>query len=142
MYTDGAWEADAAALTAAAAVKSTADAQAVSKALDVVYRPWLESAAEHLQELAEKEPLPGHAGQSLEELLVEPGGVVLFADGLRYDVSQRLVSRMRDKGWTVTLSTRWAGLPTVTANGQAGGIARLERHQGCFARRGFSPGDG
>ena len=115
LYADRAWEVDTAALAAAASVKSTADAQAVSKALNAVYRPWLESAAEHLQALAEKEPLPGHDGQTLEGLLVEPGGMVLFADGLRFDVSQRLASRMRDKGWTVTLSTRWAGLPTVTA---------------------------
>ena len=115
LYSDGAWEADAAALAAAAAVKSNADAQALSKALDAVYRPWLESAALHLQTLAEKDPLPGHDGQTPEDLLVGPGGAVLFADGLRFDVSQRLVSRMRDKGWTATLSTRWAGLPTVTA---------------------------
>ncbi len=115
LYTDGAWEADAAALAAAAAVKSSADAQAVGNALNAVYRPWLESAAEHLQALADKEPLPGHDEQTPEELRVDPGGMVLFADGLRFDVSQRLISRMRDKDWTVTLSTRWAGLPTVTA---------------------------
>ena len=64
---------------------------------------------------AEKEPLPGHDGQGLEDLLVGSGGLVLFADGLRFDVSKRLVERMRLKGWSVTLSTRWAGLPTVTA---------------------------
>ena len=115
LYADSAWEADSAALSAAAAVKSTADAQAVGKALNAVYRPWLQSAAERLQALAEKESLPGHDGQPLEELLVEPGGMVLFADGLRFDVSQRLASRMRDKSWTVILSMRWAGLPTVTA---------------------------
>ena len=115
LYANSAWEVDTAALAAAAAVKSAADSLAVGKALNAVYRPWLESAAEHLQALAEKEPLPGHDGQSMEELRVEPGGMVLFADGLRFDVSQRLASRMRDKGWTVTLSTRWAGLPTVTA---------------------------
>ena len=115
LYADSAWEIDTAALSAAAAVKSTADAEAVGKALNAVYRPWLESAAEHLQALAEKEPLPGHACQMVEELLVQPSGIVLFSDGLRFDVSQRLTSRLRDKGWTVTLSTRWAGLPTVTA---------------------------
>ena len=115
LYADGGWQVDTAALSAAAAVKMTADAQAVGKALNAVYRPWLESAADHLQALADKEPLPGHDEQTLEELLVEPGGVVLFADGLRFDVSQRLTSRMRDKGWTATLSKRWAGLPTVTA---------------------------
>lgn len=115
LYADRAWEVDTAAMSAAAAVKSTADEQAVSKVLNAVYRPWLETAAEHLQALAEKEPLPGHEGQTLEDLLVEPGGMVLFADGLRFDVSRRLASLMRDRGWTVTLSTRWAGLPTVTA---------------------------
>lgn len=115
LYVDTAWEVDTAALSAMAAVKSTVDAQAVGKALNAVYRPWLESAAEHLQTLAEKEPLPGHDGQGLEDVLVESGGLVLFADGLRFDVSQRLVQRMRTKGWSVTLSTRWAGLPTVTA---------------------------
>jgi hypothetical protein len=115
LYVDAAWEVDTAALSAMAAVKSSGDAQPVGKALNAVYRPWLESAAEHLQALAENEPLPGHDGQGLEDLEVESGGLVLFADGLRFDVSQRLVERMRTKGWSVTLSTRWAGLPTVTA---------------------------
>ena len=114
-YADAAWKVDNAALSAMAAVKSSANAQAVGKALNAIYRPWLESAAEHLQELAEKKPLPGHDSQGLEDLLVESGGLILFADGLRFDVSQRLVVRMREKSWSVTMSTRWAGLPTVTA---------------------------
>ena len=115
LYVDGAWEVDAAALSAAAAVKSAADVQAVTKALNALYRPWLESAAEHLQTLVDKEPLPGHDGQTPQDLLVEPGGIVLFVDGLRFDVSQQLVSLMRNQKWTVALSTRWTGLPTVTA---------------------------
>ena len=115
LYVGAAWEVDTCALSAMAMVKSSGDAQAVGKALNAVYRPWLESAAEHLQALAEKEPLPGDNEQGLEDLLVGSGGLVLFADGLRFDVSQRLVERMRSKDWSVTLSTRWAGLPTVTA---------------------------
>ncbi|MCG8047521.1 MAG: BREX-1 system phosphatase PglZ type B [Candidatus Thiodiazotropha taylori] len=115
LYVDAAWEVDTAALSAMASIKSTADAQAVGKTLNAVYRPWLESAAEHLQQLAEKEPLPGHDGQAVDDIIVESGGLILFADGLRFDVSQRLAERMRVKGWSVTMSTRWAGLPTVTA---------------------------
>jgi hypothetical protein len=115
LYVDAAWEVDTAALSSMAAVKSSADAQALSKALNSIYRPWLESAAEHLQEMAEKEPLPGHDGQGMEDVLVESGGMILFADGLRFDVSQRLAERMQAQGWSVTMSTRWAGLPTVTA---------------------------
>ena len=115
LYSDSAWEIDASALAAMATVKSVADAQAVSKALNAVYRPWLESAAEHLQALTEEKPLPGHEDQGLEDLRVESGGLILFADGLRFDVSQRLAELMREKSWVVNMSTRWAGLPTVTA---------------------------
>ena len=115
LYVDDAWEVDAAALSAMAAIKSTADAQAVGKALNAVYRPWLQSAAEHLQRLAETEPLPGHDGQGLEGIIVGSGGLILFADGLRFDVSQSFAERMRAKDRSVTMSTRWAGLPTVTA---------------------------
>lgn len=139
LYADSAWEADTAALSAAAAVKSAVDAQAIGKALNAVYRPWLESAAEHLQVLAEKEPLPGHDGQSLEELLVEPGGIVLFADGLRFDVSQRLASRMREKGWAVTLSTRWAGLPTVTATAKPAVSPVVKQIRGASLGEDFLP---
>ena len=73
LYVGASWEVDARALSAMAAVKSSVDAQAVGRALNAVYRPWLESVTEHLQALAEKEPFPGHDEQSLEELLVESG---------------------------------------------------------------------
>lgn len=41
--------------------------------------------------------------------------MILFADGLRFDVSRRLVEHLRTRGRSVGASTRWAGLPTVTA---------------------------
>lgn len=138
-YTDKGWEADTAALSAASAVTSTADAQAVGKALNAIYRPWLESAAEHLQALAEKEPLPGSGDQSVEELIVAPGGIVLFADGLRFDVSQRLVSRIREKGRVASLSTRWAGLPTVTATAKPAVSPVMKQIKGATLGEDFLP---
>ena len=59
VYLDGAWESDAAALDAMAAVRSAADTEAVSRTLNAIYLPWLDSAARHLQALAAKQPLPG-----------------------------------------------------------------------------------
>ena len=115
LYAGGVWEIDAAALSSMAAVKSFADSQAVSGVLDTVYRPWLESAACHLQGLAEKEPIPGRDEQDRNDARVESGGAVLFADGLRFDVSQRLVERLRAKERSVAISMRWAALPSVTA---------------------------
>ena len=116
LYADTAWQVDWAALSAMAAVKSSADFKAVARVLHAIYRPWLTVATERLQQLVEQEPLPRQDEQAAEDLLVEPGGLVFFADGLRLDVSRRLVEQMqREKGWSATLSTRWAALPTVTA---------------------------
>ncbi len=115
LYVDGAWQVDAAALSSMAAVKSSADAQAVSRALNAVYRPWLESAAQRLQTLRESESLTVHDEQKAYGERVDPGTVLLFADGLRFDVSQRLVDHLQAKGRSVAVATRWAGLPTVTA---------------------------
>ena len=138
-YVDSAWNVDAAALSAMATVKTTADMQTVSKVLDVIYKPWLESAAEHLQELAERDPLPGQEAQGLKDVAVELGGVILFADGLRFDVSQQLVKGMHTKGWSVTLRTRWAGLPSVTATAKPAVSPISQSVKGLSLGEDFSP---
>jgi len=115
LYVEGGWQADAAALISMSAVKSNADTKAVGGALRAIYRPWLESAARRFQELAGSEPLPGHRRQNQDDTRVDSGGAIVFADGLRYDVSQRLMERLRSTGRAVSISNRWAGLPTVTA---------------------------
>ena len=135
-YTAGGYEIDDAALAAAAAVKSAADFDAVSKALDAVYRPWLESAARHLQALAEEEQMPRADDADPADLAVDAGGVILFADGLRFDVSQRLVARMLEEDLEPSLSWRWAGLPSVTAT------AKPAVSPVVAAIAGASPGDG
>ena len=114
-YADGLWEIDGAALCGMAAVQSAADTAAVSRALDVIYQPWLESAAHHLQTLIAAEPDAIHERNEGYAVQVESGVVLLFADGLRFDVAQRLLERLRARGRAVTVTTRWAALPTVTA---------------------------
>ena len=114
-YADGAWEIDAAALSSMAAVKTAADSLAVSRALDAIYRPWLEAAAFHLQSLEATEPGAIREGGAAYDTNVEPGTVMLFADGLRFDLCQHLIERLRTRGFSATVTSRWSGLPTVTA---------------------------
>ena len=114
-YAAGAWTIDAAALSSFAEVSSSADTNAVSRALIAIYRPWLDAAARHLQALADQDPLPRHGEQDADDVRVDSGAIVFFADGLRLDVSQRLVEHLKSKGRAVELSTRWAAHPTVTA---------------------------
>ena len=114
-YADGAWEIDAAALFSISSVKTAADTRAVSHALDAIYRPWLEEAALHLQSLETTEPGAIRDAQATYETKVESGTVILFADGLRFDLAQRMIERLRARGLSATCFARWSGLPTVTA---------------------------
>ena len=114
-YADGAWEIDAAALSSMAAVRTTADSQAVSSSLEVIYRPWLEAAAYHLQSLESSEPGAIREDGAAYDTNVESGTVMLFADGLRFDLAQRLIERLRSRGLSTAASSMWSGLPTVTA---------------------------
>ena len=84
---DGAWRIDAAALSSMAAVKTAADKQAVSRALDAIYKPWLEAAARHLQLLEATEPGAIRDVEATYDANVESGTVMLFADGLRFDLA-------------------------------------------------------
>jgi len=111
VYMQGAWEADKSALAAIAAVSSPDDVKTVTLAVNLLYEPWLRSAAEHLQGLIEHEPLPQKQGR----VEIRQGEIVLFADALRFDVAKLLIERGQSRGWTTELSTRWAGLPSVTA---------------------------
>lgn len=115
LYADGAWQADSSALAGMAAVKSTADRQAVSGALRAMYFPWLESSALRFQKLVGSEPLSTRGASSQDIVHDGEGVAVLFADGLRFDVAQRLEERLRTEGRSVVMSKAWAGLPTVTA---------------------------
>ena len=140
LYVAGAWQVDAAALSSMAAVKSSADTQAVSRALNAIYRPWLESAAQHLQTLRERESLTVREGQrTYGEHIDGPGTVLLFADGLRFDVSQRLVDHLQAKGRSVTVSTHWAGLPTVTATAKPAASPVADNIKGVSLGEDFRP---
>jgi hypothetical protein len=114
-YAKTGYRVDDAVLRALAAVKTAEDREAVCAAIRVVYLPWLEDTARNFQAAARKEPLPDST--SLKEHLVaaEPNECMLFVDGLRYDVAQRLLARAHERQLTATEGYRWAALPTVTA---------------------------
>lgn len=138
-YTAAGYQVDEAALDAVAAVRSKEDFDAVSGALGAVYRPWLEHAAERLQALVEQTPIPCAQSRDAADLGVDPRGAILFADGLRFDVSQRLSARMRERGLAPKSSWCWAGLPTVTATGKPAVSPVTEMITGKSPGDGFTP---
>jgi hypothetical protein len=111
-YTTDGCETDLAAWQALA-MAPTAQEGVVRKAVAALLRPWLDDTARRFQNVVAANPLPGPSQQGA--LNAEPGGVLLFADGLRYDVARQLQQELEVMGITGSLTTRWAGLPTVTA---------------------------
>lgn len=111
-YTDGGWKADAAVLDALAAVTKPADQEAVNTAVAHVYKPWLRDAAELFQKRAGESPLPGREKPRLDP--VPAGTCVLFADGLRYDVGQKFLSKLVGRVGEIQPSHQFVALPSVT----------------------------
>ena len=111
-YVEGGWHADVAAWEAVATVPTT-DEALISAVVRQLLEPWLEHSARAFQAALGRSPLPGRG----EQAPVEAGedSCVLFADGLRYDLGQRLSERLEGRGYRVNVDHRWAAAPTVTA---------------------------
>jgi hypothetical protein len=119
-YTEGGWRADEAVLDSLACLKSREDVEAISAAIRAIYYRWLEDGASRFQELVSKHPLPNY--QSKPSATTATGSadnenecVIVFADGLRFDVGQKLKTAMVAKGWQVQGRWHWVALPSVTA---------------------------
>ncbi|EAQ68738.1 hypothetical protein RS9917_04113 [Synechococcus sp. RS9917] len=111
-YTADGWEADLSAWQAMA-MAQTAQEELVRKGVAALLRPWLDDTASRFQKAVASSGLPTPAEQGA--ITAEPGEVLLFADGLRYDVARQLQKELEVMAITGSLNTRWAGLPTVTA---------------------------
>ncbi len=111
-YTAGGWKADAAVLDALAAVVLSADQEAVKSAVAHVYAPWLRDAAELFQKRVKDAPLPGRETPRLDK--VSAGTCVLFADGLRYDVGQKLLALLSGRVGSIQSRHQFVALPSVT----------------------------
>lgn len=138
-YATGGWEADAAVIDAMATVKSAADYQAIKIAIRSVYLNWLKNGAEHFQKLITSTPLPYIDEIPEADICSGNGCVILFADGLRWDIANKLTSLIKSKGWKYQLANRWAGLPTVTATAKPAVSPIARKLKGLTPGEDFSP---
>jgi hypothetical protein len=129
-HVNGGWCADAAVVDALAVVEKKDDIEAVQAVIRAVYLPWLEASALAFQKLVSGTSVPlVHHGQDARATLsdVPKGTAILFADGLRFDLAQKLKAKLAEKGLQLELGWRWTALPTVTptAKPAASPIAEL-----------------
>lgn len=112
VYAERGWVADAAAWEALSKAPAS-DEEMVGRVVRHVLLPWLDESARAFQQAVAKHPLPAAGCQPLVRAHDE--GCVLFTDGLRYDLGQRLCDRLESRGCRTALSRRWSATPTVTA---------------------------
>lgn len=111
-YAEHAASIDGAALIAMASAPAEADRSAVAAALRAVYLPWVDKGAHALQDIAATGVIPFG---SIEPVPAEVDAMV-FVDGLRFDLAQRLMDRLAGQGAQAALDWRWSGFPTSTSS--------------------------
>jgi hypothetical protein len=113
-HVGGGWMADAATLDALSMVEKREDTEAVQAVVRAIYLPWLEAAALAFQKLVKNNyaAIRSKAPANLSD--TAKGTVILFADGLRFDVAHKLKQKLAERGLQPELSWRWTALPTVT----------------------------
>lgn len=111
-YLERGWQADAAAWEALACCP-TADESLVETVVRHLLLTWADDSARAFQQAVARSPLPARGG--LAAVTAANDACILFADGLRFDLGQRLAERLTARGHRVQVDHRWAALPTVTA---------------------------
>ena len=112
-YCDSGWVADLAVLDALASVDKSADIEAVQSAVRAVYWPWLRDTVESFQKVVAASESPGYHTATPTE--AQNGTCILFTDGLRFDVAQRLASFLNERGIKTEITAGLTAMPSVTA---------------------------
>lgn len=115
-YEAQAWEIDASMIDALAAAQSDAQTRAVEAALVAIYKPWLEAHAESFQTAIKHHAYP--LAMPPKEEKGEPGLVIFFVDGLRYDAGRKLSQLLLARNHQVVLGSAWTAIPSVTSSGK------------------------
>ena len=113
-HLNGGWCADAAVLDALGVVEKKDDIEAVQAVVRAIYGPWLEACATAFQKLAKPSCAAIQSKAPADISNISKGTVIVFADGLRFDLAHRLKPKLAERGLQFELGWRWTALPAVT----------------------------
>ena len=138
-YQTSGWRADDAVMRSLASVREGgANQQAVETVVRAIYLPWAEKSARYLQQIISESTYPLTHYQS-ERATYGDNTCILFVDGLRYDVAQRLVELLKQMHFDVQQNMRWAALPSVTATGKPAASPVRDKITGSDTNADFEP---
>ena len=112
-YIQNGWETDAEALEALICCTRLEQEQPICIAVRSLYADWLDISASNLQNLVKSNPK--NIMQQLEPVEAKNGRVIVFTDGLRYDIAQMVLGKLRSNNLQPELQWDWTPYPSVTA---------------------------
>lgn len=112
-YAESGWHIDSAARMAMALAQDADIEKPVYAVLETLYRRWLEKNAEAFQTLVQRD---GYPHWDLPE--VPDGAVVVFVDGLRFDLARDLEAVLASEGISASLEHGFTSVPSVTSSGK------------------------
>ena len=153
IYTRQGWRTDAAVVDALACVERSEDQTALAGAIRSIYEPWLADAAGCFQNLVAGDrsqvreatggPYSGRENKSSASdagaTEIPDGCCLLFADGLRFDVAQRVLAEIGHHGWEIETAWSWSASPSVTATAKPAVSPVAELLDGDPAENEFRP---
>jgi len=113
LYAQTGWRIDALVLKALDCCKTVEHEEPIHSAVKTLYATWLDQSARNLQSLKKNNPTGMRPRLGAVEAC--EGRVILFADGLRYDVAQLLAGSLRSAELDAALNWDWVPFPAVTA---------------------------
>ena len=116
LYAQSGWETDTSAMEALSCGTTPEENEAICSAVRALYMQWADDSSRNLQTLLMQ--CPSVAAPRLEPVAADIGRVILFVDGLRFDLAKRLVADLQSEGKTADLQWDWAPFPTVTDTGK------------------------
>ncbi len=140
LYVEGGYLADDSAMQAVSCVKTTEDVAAVQAAVRTIYLPWIDDTTRHFQQCLATKPLPAANQQKNADL--RAGDCILFVDGLRFDIGQRLVTKATERKLEVSSAWRWSAVPTVTSTAKPAVSPIAGKIRGIHLEADFCPQEG
>ena len=135
-YTEDGWQCDDAAMLALASPGSLLELAAIGRVVRTLYEPWLDRSARAFQEAFAKERDPSSL---VGDVATEKDVCLLFVDGLRYDIAQRLLARLEARGLKSRIKPRLTTVPTVTATAKPAATPARPSIEGKDAAGDFQP---
>ena len=137
-YVDKGWKVDAAFIRVVC-LTGEHDLPIFRRLATALYHEWADASAREFQKAVLRNGLTNLA--TSPNIEVGQGGCIIFADGLRYDVGQGLAESLKNRGLNVTVDSRWAALPTVTATAKPAVSPAVRKFAGKQMPADFAPID-